>query len=254
MRHILILSLMSTLLVHSARSQAAPVVRADFYSEQSYLSREGRLGGVARMRGEIGFETLRAYLTAGLEGANLLRTDMSATSETFTYAGPGLRLDLGRFSLFGEWRVRDFLEKQGQPLTDGRGLLTYGDLWEGNRWAPAARPFLEPYGEVVATSADDWNLIGATFVRAGLRAALSQRTWFDLMIEPFVTLDRHGHFYNNRFEARAGARIATTWNSMAMSLTGSLLAIKYFDRSLEPNPYLHQTWGARVLGVVSGIW
>jgi hypothetical protein len=245
------------LAVCSVPSRAPADYLGDLYSEQAYLSRETTLNSSIRFRSEtILTPHLSPYLQLGNElitkAQNLNRLDTSS----YAYAAPGLKGSMGGVSLFGEVRFRQFYVPGGAPgtngLADGRATLVYGEFLEGS-FTQLFRKFLEIYSETVFTSADSYNVIQATFLRAGLRKTLASHTFADLFLEPFITLDRVGHFYNNRSDLKVSLRIQQWAGPVSFSLIASFLANLYFPYAkADPNPYAGRTLGTRLLLVVGG--
>lgn len=235
---------------------------ADFYSEQAYLSRENVIVNQVRVRGLTdSTAALVPYLQVGSElmtaGAG---TDTLDPGASYAYAGPGARWTLGKVALFGELRARKFYTDRPSPqnlqhVLDARAVLVYGDYIDkrlGGAGSPASL-FTEVYTEGVYTSADFNNLIFAGFARSGIRLQTTSSTTLDFFLEPFVTLDRVGHYYNNRADLKPSVRFLYFAGGFDLGLIGSYVMNTYFSRgTFDPNPYAGKPDGMRVLAVFGG--
>jgi len=113
--------------------------------------------------------------------------------------------------------------------------------------------FYELYSETLFTSLDENNLIGAAFVRSGLRKPILKELMVDAFLEPFVTVDRIGHFYNNRADLKLNLRVLYAQSVFSIGLTGSYLINHYFNyATFEKNPYQNEKTGFRFLFVAGG--
>ena len=225
----------------------------ELYSEQTYLSQQETLTSHLRLRAESSVtEVLTPYLQLGNELSSKVTDPFNFDSASYVHVGPGLHVKLGKFSLYGEARVRKFYQDSSRPNLDIRSLIVFGDFIE---WVDSKdwSRFVELYSETVYTSADSHNVIHSSFARTGLRRRLSLNTSLDFFFEPFVTLDRVKHYYNNRADLKVSARVNHRISAINVSLVGSYLQNFYFSRGDQSNnPYGATASGARVLLVVGG--
>jgi hypothetical protein len=110
---------------------------------------------------------------------------------------------------------------------------------------------VEVYAEGVLSSADQWNVIGTAFARGGIRWLLAASTYFDFFAEPFVTLDRVGHFFNNRAALRPGVRLGTQLGTVSLAVLAHAGPHRHFPTQ-EPNPQVDGTSRESILLVVGG--
>lgn len=229
---------------------------SNWYTEDAFLDRENILSSLVRLRGEYKLvENLSPYLTAGSD----LQTPSTAVSEvatsSYAYGGPGFKIDLFGAQLYTELRGRAYYrEAPNQKKLDARAMLTigkYGDI--GLDASRSILLFSELYSETLFTSADENNLIQSAYIRMGFRKPVVKDFMLDLFVEPFVTLDRIGHYYNNRADGKFSVRLQYSKAAYVVGLTGSYLYNQYFNNAnFERNPYQDIRSGFRVLFVAGG--
>jgi hypothetical protein len=236
----------------------------DLYSEHTFDGREEMAASSLRLRNEFQVPSpVLPYLAGGEEiqtpgfGAYYLDPGSS-----YVYGAPGLYVPIvGALSFRSELRVRKYLSDvdQGQlpyNVLDFRSMLVWGALFEQPTQLPLGpRLFEEMYSEAVFSSTDYNNLISASYFRTGLRFSVTKSTLLDVLVEPFLTLDRIGHYYNNRAELRGGFRVVQSLGPVALSLTGYYAGNQYFSYAkFDNNPYQGHDSGFRALLVVGGYW
>lgn len=228
----------------------------ELYSEETYLSHQRIFSSSLRFRaGPNLTDFFSPYLLLGNEVSSNSSRPFRLDNASYAYLGPGLRLRHDNLSLSTEGRFRRFYDNSPivQAPFDLRLIAVYNDFWS----SPLSHQqglfqFAELYSEAVFSSADQNNVISASFLRAGLRKALAS-VQCDLFLEPFITVDRLGHFYNNRADLKLSGRLIYRLSSLDFSLTASYVANRYFSfGDYEPNPYLHNNSGMRILFVVGG--
>ena len=236
---------------------------ADFqtsvYSESAYLS--GSALGFNTIRVRAG-SPLTAFLTPYFQVGQELttiqgRVDNLDGASSYAYTGPGVSFSLGKFTLYGEARFRQFYSNvdpnaPGMGVFDGRGLLVYGDFFSHPFFGTSEFDwFAELYSETVFSSADSDNVINTDFARAGIRWKALNRLNVDFFVEPFLTLDRIRHYYYNRTDFKPSLRVQYYTESFSIGIIGSYMWNQYFARGdYEPNPFLHTPAGFRGLLVV----
>lgn len=229
---------------------------SNWYTEDAFLDRENILSSLLRVRGEYKVtENLSPYLTVGSDMQTSSQVVSDVATSSYAYGGPGFKVDLFGAQLFTELRGRSYYrEALNQKKLDARILLTigkYGDV--GLDASRSILGFYELYTETLFTSADESNVIESAYIRAGLRKPVIKDLMLDVFVEPFVTVDRIGHFYNNRADAKLNMRLQYATANYSFGLTGSYLVNDYFDYAkFERNPYLNETSGFRVLFVAGG--
>jgi hypothetical protein len=234
---------------------------ASLYSENSYLSRESAAISSVRVRASRKLsEVFSPYLQVGNElaytGAGIASVE---SSSSFAYAAPGISATLGRVTLYGEVRFRQFYQQldlpaEGQGPIDARALAVYGNYF-AHRISPVLSTdlFAEIYAEGVFTSADLNNVIVTGIGRFGVRTSPFANAFVDLFLETFATIDRLGHYYYNHADLRPTLRVQYASAAFSVGLSASyMLSYFYPFANFETNPYRDQPASTRVLLVVGG--
>jgi len=225
------------------------------YSEQSFNGRKNILSSHLFLRTELPLNTyVHPYLQLGSEAQSFAPTPINFEPGSFVYLSPGIRLSLTRaISIHLQPRIRHFFQSSDLPTLDARALLILNYFSKSPISSKEIATFLELYSETVFTSADSNNLIQASFLRYGLRLPASKSLWFDLFVEPFATIDRLGHYYNNRADLKLSLRTQVTPGSLTIGLTTSILYNTYFATdSLETNPFRYKDFGGQALLTIGG--
>lgn len=235
-------------------------MKTELYTENVYLGREKAVQSSLRVRaqGELAKDLL-PFLQVGNELLTGSLSDLAFDAlGSFAYAGPGIRFNLAPLSFIQELRFRQFYRSRAatpqysQQLMDVRSLVVFG-LWRETSLSETLglSLFAEPYAEGVYTSADLDNLIFAGYVRLGGRWKAFDKASLDVFVEPFVTLDRVRHFFNNRADVKPSVRFKYGSNDLNVSLTASYLFNHYFARgNFENNPFREINSGFRFLAVL----
>jgi hypothetical protein len=234
---------------------------ASLYSENSYLSRESAAISQVRIRTSAKLSTLfEPYLQVGQELAYTGGAVASVESaSSFVYGAPGISAEVGRVKFFSELRFRKYyqqidLPSEGQGPIDFRILAVYGDYF-AKRISPTLSTdlFSEIYSEGVFTSADLNNVVVAGFGRFGVRISPLPKSYVDLFLETFATVDRLGHFYYNHADLRPTLRLQYASDVFSVGLSVSYIATYFFPfANFDPNPYAGQPSSSRVMLVVGG--
>jgi len=249
------------LLLFVGQAGVGATYRGDLYSEQIVLTRKDQFASSARFRFEnVLSPFLSPYLQVGSELMSPVGNIGSLDTASYVHVGPGVKLSYKKFSLLVEGRFRKFYKELAQPSGtqgnfDFRTLLIYGNFFQKElQGSLRLRRFAEIYSETVFTSADDNNVIHSSYARLGYRLPLSPQTNADLFLEPYVTLDRIGHFYNNRTDLKLSARLTHFLSPLSFSLMASVLANQYFSfGDYEPNPYKNSNTGFRFMAIIGGV-
>ncbi len=235
----------------------------ELYTEQAFLARESVVQQTTRVRVfETTGEQFRPYFSAGSElmsgGASATTLDIGGS---YGYGGVGLRFRRSNFQWFNEVRARGFYTYKPnslnrQELVDVRSLIVLAHLLEVPLAEGSQFSFLlEPYFELLYTSADFHNVISAGYVRTGMRYRFSRNIALDMFAEPYATFDRVHHFFNNRSDIKPTIRLTINSDSISGSLLVSYLWNHYFDvGNFEPNPYVNKNEGMRILAVLGAVF
>lgn len=232
----------------AAYSQAS-----ELYSEQVFLEREQVFSSHIQVKADAAVVGgLSGYVEAGNEWMSPVSDLLRADGGSYFHAGPGLRYRVGVLTASVEGRFRRFYRPTGRDAFDFRSLIVLSDYLEGGSLAGGIRPMAELYSETLLTTADRLNLITANYARLGVRKNWG-RTLTDVFIEPFLTLDTVGHFYNNRADAKLSFRITQPVGAVSIGFTASYLVNHYFPfGDFERNPLQDRAGGVRMLLTVGG--
>ena len=220
--------------------------RASLYSENSVLTRDESVASQTRLRvGKNLPWNTTPYLQLGQELLGSTSTSIVDKGSSFIYLAPGIEWNFGMVSLFGEARARKFYGDSLQSSSDFRALVVFGDfLQSGIR-------FLEIYSENLFTSADGNNFISSSFLRPGLRWAIKNAFLADIFLEPFLSVDRLGHYYYNRFDLNPSVRLHYAAGELDIGLITSYV-LNYSFRQTSSEAVDHRfTKGARALFFLS---
>lgn len=240
-----------------AHSAGAIGFHQNLYSEHAFLNREELVTSSIRVRGEAEvWNGVSPYFQLGSELSTLSAHYGAVDIFSHLYAAPGLKFQYGQVALFNEMRVRGYYKPQikNRSIVDVRSLFVYGDFFIFPIVPTSfVFRFAEPYSETLFTSIDRNNVVNASYIRLGLRAVWAPRTFTDLFVEPYVTLDSVRHYYNNRADLKLSFRFIHQMTPLQISLISSVLYNTYFDRGdLERNPYQDKSTGVRFLLVIGG--
>lgn len=240
---------------------SAVPIKTEVYTENVYLGRENAVQSSLRVRahGELGVPNLLPFLQVGNEFLTGSLKDIAVDAlGSYAYAGPGLRYNLAPFAFIQELRFRQFYRTRppdpiySQQLVDVRSLVVFG-MWKEVPVQDELKIslFAEPYAEGVFTTADRDNIVLAAYVRLGSRWRAFDKASVDVFVEPFVTLDRVRHFFNNRADVKPSLRFRYGSPDLNVSLTASYLFNRYFARGdFENNPFKDINSGFRFLAVL----
>lgn len=240
------------------QSAGAVSYHQNLYSEHAVVDREERFSSSVRVRGEAEVVSwFSPYLQMGSELSIPTYQMNNMDNFSYGYAAPGIKFGYGPFALYNEARFRGYYKQSGsvgQSTADYRSLFVYGDFFS---FPIAASTFLfrfaEPYSETLFSSADKNNITNSTSLRLGVRGAWTPKTFTDVFVEPYVTLDTARHFYNNRTDVKLSLRIMQQIDPIQISLISSVLYNAYFSRGdFERNPYPNRSPGVKFLLAVGG--
>ncbi len=223
----------------------------NFYTEHAYLSREQVFS--SSVRGGVELHVLdwgTPYFRLGSEINSLADKWSDTDTLSYGYFAPGFKVGEGPFLLLTEIRLRQYYKSASVPRenTDVRSTLVYFNFFKSDNSL-----FLEPYSETVFTSADANNIIHTSYARAGLRHLWQPSFATDIYFEPFLTLDKNRHYYNNRVEAKMGARMLYQVSSLSFSLLTTLGYQVPLNRGdAEVNPFTSNPWSVKSLLVMGG--
>ena len=227
----------------------------ELYSENSYLSREKVYPNFTEMRINFLSFPLRPVLFLGTDLTVIDRELNRLDNGSFAFVAPGLKYSISHLSFSISARFRRFY----RPLLvltdrrDYRGLLVYDQELKKTLGQSQFSFFLQSYTEALYTSADDNNVIFADYLRLGLSRSMKFQLKTDVFFEPFVTIDRLGHFYNNRFDFKVSLRLNHSLFKLGMSQSLSLSYIwnRYFNYAdLDHNPYKKSGSSFRIMYVL----
>ncbi|MBI1861762.1 MAG: hypothetical protein HYR96_12680 [Deltaproteobacteria bacterium] len=174
------------------------------------------------------------YLQAGAEVLSLVQGELAPSSSV--YAAPSLGYFQPNWQLHAQLRARAGLvdSSLAPDLRLMAVLDRYSSLELGGAWLVDS----ELYGEIVYSSWDSANAVASFLWHPSLRYLLGPRNSIGLFVEPFVSVDHVGHYYNNRTDGKLGVQYQYYDTGYSLLITAAHVWNRYLDRANpDPNPY-----------------
>lgn len=203
-------------------SSAVTKTHQSVYSETLYASR-GEIASNAtqlRLLYDV-LPVLRFALVGGVDYATQVNTARVA-DYSHSYGGAGIEWSLWNLKLRNEWRANQYVQDFNGSRTHSeiRNQLIGGSFWTHNgQWNGDGIWFVESYAEVTHSTLIKENVVANGLGRAGNRVRYWNGFAFDAYLEPFLSWDSQGLFYNRVFEPRSVLRAGYQSDSFSSQLS-----------------------------------